>query len=294
MNSRIATECVCCGSKNLQSSPALLLPFISHRVFNWAPVEITDDWKLGPYGIKNGMAYAICNSLLCGECFHLFLDIRFDDRDMNALYDKYRDEDYVDLRDHYEPGYKVKNEQLNSGYNYLLQVEQFLESHINTTHPISVLDWGGDTGKNTPFYSSCKTLDIYDISDNPVLEKAKRVKKEELVASHYDLVVCANVLEHVSYPKESLHEIKSIMNKDTVLYIELPYENLVRTFEEQGKLETIHKSKKHWHEHVNFFTDKSVEKMVSSSGFDILELRKMKITGETSAYIFQVACKKQK
>ena len=37
---RIAAQCVCCGSENLKSSPAVIMPFVAHRTFGWEPVFI--------------------------------------------------------------------------------------------------------------------------------------------------------------------------------------------------------------------------------------------------------------
>jgi hypothetical protein len=64
------------------------MPFVAHRVFGWEPVEITEDWGLKT--INNGMAYSVRNSLLCDNCGHLFLDIRFNESEMNSLYEGYR------------------------------------------------------------------------------------------------------------------------------------------------------------------------------------------------------------
>ena len=52
-NNRIATFCICCTNKILNKSPAVLMPFISHRTFGWAPAKINDDWDLKRYHIKN-------------------------------------------------------------------------------------------------------------------------------------------------------------------------------------------------------------------------------------------------
>ena len=43
---QIAQSCVTCGNKDLITSPAVLMPFISHRVFNWKPQKINRHWKL--------------------------------------------------------------------------------------------------------------------------------------------------------------------------------------------------------------------------------------------------------
>jgi 2-polyprenyl-3-methyl-5-hydroxy-6-metoxy-1,4-benzoquinol methylase len=291
MNKRVADACICCDNTAIGSSPAILMPFLAHRIFNWRPFEITADLDLERYGIKTGMAYQVCNSLFCLECYHLFLDIRFNDDEMSHLYSDYREDEYVALRDHYEPGYKIKNEQLNSGYNYVTKIDEFLCQYLDTASGINILDWGGDTGKNTPLQNQCHALHIYDISERPLQGKAKSVTKKEMYTVSYDLIVCSNVLEHVPFPRDILGEIKVFMNADSILYIELPYENLIRKADEMGDLKSIYKAKQHWHEHINFFNKNSIEKMLTTSGYKIIELRKLNISGETADYVFQVACK---
>jgi hypothetical protein len=140
---RIATECVCCGSKSLKKSPALLMPFVADRAFGWQPVEIDGSWGLKT--ITSGMAYSICNSLFCGDCGLLFLDIRFSEVELNSLYDEYRGQQYTDLRETYEPGYKQRNDSLNAGIGYIAEIERFLGPHLS--FPISILDWGGGYGE---------------------------------------------------------------------------------------------------------------------------------------------------
>ena len=80
---RIASQCIACASGLLERSPAILMPFVAHQVFGWTPVEITSDWGLRT--IPAGMAYPLCNSVECQACGTLFLDIRFDEAEMEAL-----------------------------------------------------------------------------------------------------------------------------------------------------------------------------------------------------------------
>ena len=282
MKSRVTNQCVCCDSNRLEKHPSVLMPFLSDRVFNWSPVEIQDSWDLTRYGIRSGMAYTRCNSLLCSDCGHLFLDIRFNNEEMSRLYKNYRQGDYVELRDKYEPGYRERNETLNSGYNYLQKVEEFLEPFLESSG-MTILDWGGDTGKNTPFRTKCEFLHIYEISDKPLVQKAVRITSFEK-KNKYDLVVCSHVLEHVPYPKDTLKEIKEVMGDDTLFYIELPYETIIRT-EKQ-------KTKRHWHEHINFFNEKSIKKMLTSSGFEVIIIKELCVNEEKQTYVFQTICKK--
>ena len=285
MNFKIANSCVCCGEKNLNKSPAILMPFISERVFDWTPVEINEDWGLRT--VKSGMAYSICNSLQCTNCHHLFLDIRFGNIEMDRLYHEYRKEEYVELREKYEPGYKLKNSELSEGYNYISDIEKFIQPHL-IAKQLRILDWGGDSGKNTPFKSSCDSIDIYDISNVKVIGNVTMVNKDELSKKNYDLIICSNVLEHIPFPKCFLDEIKSIMDKDTILYIELPNEDIVR---EARDLSELYRLKKHWHEHINFFNENSIINLLKSLNLDLIDLNSLAVSNETAGEVFQVLVK---
>jgi hypothetical protein len=283
---RIASNCVCCGSDKIQRSPAILMPFVAHRAFGWEPVEIDESWGL--LTIKKGNAYSVCNSLLCEACDFLFLDIRFSDGEMFNLYDDYRGEAYTKLRDFYEPGYSMRNDQLKIGVDYIGHVEKFLEHHLKL--PVSILDWGGDTGKNSPFKSRNTRLDIYDISNIPTISGAQRVTKEEALSKKYDLIVCSNVLEHVSYPSDLLADIKMSMDEKSLLYIEVPFEDIM-----VNAGNNVQKEKKHWHEHINFFSEKSLQYLVENFGLKIIDVNKIHITaGGKTSLCFQIACKLSK
>jgi SAM-dependent methyltransferase len=263
---KIVSSCVCCGGDKLAKNPAVLMPFVAHRVFGWQPVEITKEWGLNT--IPSGRAYSVCNTLYCQDCELLFLDMRFDNDEIAALYAGYRDEEYTALRDFYEPGYRQRSDILYAGLPHVPEIEKFLAPYLN--FPIRVLDWGGDTGVNTPFKNS--SIEIYDISNTLVMYG----KKIDNPLANYDLIVCANVFEHVPYPADLLADIKKIMRPDTVLSIEVPLD------------EIPYQKKRHWHEHVNFFTPLSLEKLLTRCGLSIINTIQMEVL---SYRPYLVACK---
>lgn len=279
---RVATQCVCCGSKDLSSSPAILMPFVADRVFGWAPIQIDDSWGLST--ISNGKAYSICKSMCCRKCGHVFLDIRFSEDELTSLYKGYRGEEYRALRDSYEPGYSARNSCLGAGVGYVSEIENFLTPYLEGAPRI--LDWGGDTGKNTPFKQNNLTMDIYDISAKDVVPGARSITKQQALMNRYDLVVCSNVLEHIPYPTEVLLDIRETLDAKSVLYIEVPYEDVMRTHKTDP-----HLKKRHWHEHINFFSDRSLPALIESVGLRVLELRHFEaIAGDRECTLFQVAC----
>jgi SAM-dependent methyltransferase len=280
---RVATRCVCCGSDDLATSPAILMPFIAHRVFDWVPAVIDESWGLS--SIRPGNAYSLCKTLYCRTCGHLFLDIRFSDVEMGSLYADYRGEEYTKLREHYEPGYILRNQALKSGVGHLAEVERFLSPHVSL--PPTVLDWGGDTGLNTPFKAAHRCVDIFDISDKALEAGSNRVSKSEAQSKKYDLVVLSHVLEHVPYPVDVLMEVRRTMREDSVLYIEVPLEDIIAR-----EVADPHLLKRHWHEHVNFFSEMSLRQLARNAGLSLftLERRKVDIGGKTMG-VFLAACR---
>lgn len=280
---RVATQCVCCGGDDIVSSPAILMPFVADRVFGWKPVVIDESWGLRT--IQNGHAYSICNTLRCVDCGHLFCDIRFSDEEMVSLYNKYREKQYTELREYYEPGYTARNEALKQPIGYTDLIESFLEPHLQ--FPLTVLDWGGDTGLNTPFKGKNIAFDIYDISDKEVEPGARFVTLDQAAALKYRLIVCSQLLEHVPYPFEVLLAARQTMDSESVLYIELPYEEVMRQ-----TLPNAEQHKRHWHEHVNFYSEESLEALIVNCGFQILAKNVLTtMVAGSGVHIFQVACK---
>lgn len=267
---KIAKACVCCGSRQLARSPAILMPFVAERVFGWVPAEITAEWGLRDIG--TGRAEALCSTLLCGQCGLVFLDMRFDDEEMAALYADYRGPDYRRTRVRYEPDYGRRNDLLNEGSPYIAEIEAFLAPHL-PSRP-AVLDWGGDTGMNTPFRGRAAAHDVFEISGKPPIVGARAVDRREVAGSRYDLIVSSNVLEHVPYPADVLADMVSAMAAGTVLYLEVPHEDLVQHVPDASERAA---RKRHWHEHINFFTPASLRAMAEAAGLAIVDLRSQPI-----------------
>jgi SAM-dependent methyltransferase len=249
---KITEVCVGCGSKALHKNPAVLMPFVSDRVFGWKPFTIT-----GLRDIPSGTAYALCNTLRCQRCGLVFCDMRFDEDEMKRLYCDYRGKAYTELRIRYETGYAERNAQLIQE-SHVEAVEQFLELHAA---PESILDFGGGDGTKTPFADRTSICDVYDIGGMDVIRGHKITR----VTDEYDLVVCAHVLEHVSDPNSIMQTLKLAMKPGAVLYIELPLESA--------------DEKQHWHEHINVFNRLSVYYLVEQVNMNITKYAENEVNG---------------
>lgn len=261
---RIASACICCASPALEREPAILMPFVAHRAFGWTPVEITPDWGLRT--VPTGRAYPLCNSVECQACGALFLDIRFDEAEMGRLYGGYRGPDYAAERDRFEPGYLAHNAQILVRSGGTAEQESFLARRL--PEKPRVLDWGGDDGAHTPFRGMSEVLHVFDVSGQAVVEGARAVARSDVSAGAYDLVVLSHVLEHIPYPAELLADVRFALGEETVLYVEVPHEPLVA---EARGARGLAARKKHWHEHINFFTEASLRALLEGAGLRIVD-----------------------
>jgi len=260
----ISESCICCGERaDLDRNPAILMPFLASRIFGWEPIEIEASWNLATVPVGRG--YSICNTVLCRKCDAVYLDMRFNDEELSRLYNNYRDDEYVAERERYEPGYRARNSNIISGISYRDKVEKFVLDFTELPIRRRILDYGGDTGINTPFRESSEVI-LYDISSSD-----KRLPLETADSDHtyFDLVVLANVIEHVGDPLALLTDVSRFMSKSTVLYIETPLEILMEEAEQNGRPPSII-SKRHWHEHVNFFSKKSLLKLFERARLDVV------------------------
>ena len=271
----------------MAKSPAILMPFVAHRVFGHTPVRIESTWGLRD--LQPGMAYTLCNSLQCQYCGALFLDYRFSDKEMAALYADYRGEEYTQLRKHYEPGYADYHASYASRASYLDSVDVFLRPHL-PAHPV-ILDWGGGSGINTPLRHSAEQVYVHDISECALLEGVLRADPKFSVQQSYDLIVCSQVLEHVAWPTQVVQELVSLMQKDALLYLEVPYEGLMRM---QPTSRMLHATKHHWHEHINFFTADALLEMVAQAGLAVVAFQEVDIAlGWRDSCIFSMLCRRK-
>lgn len=238
------------------------MPFVAMRVFGHEPVEITADWGLRD--LKPGMAYTLCNSLECRECGLLFLDYRFTDLQMAALYRGYRDAEYTRQRDRYEPGYASRAALDYGGrHAYLAAVEAWLAPWL-PDNP-AVLDVGGGSGVNSLLLGRSKLLHVHDISGTETVAGAEQVDASAIARTKYDLVTCCQVLEHLAYPLDLIEQMLPAVGAETLVYLEVPVEALVR-----DRAPYPARLKRYWHEHVNFFTEDSIRRLCQRAGLEII------------------------
>jgi hypothetical protein len=239
-------NCVCCDNPLTTKHPAVVAPFVANRIF--------------------GEEMKLCYSVKCEECGALFSDERFTAKQMQRLYAGYRGKEYKAQREKYEPGYGKRKD---TEQNYIKEIEKFLSPYISSW--TKILDYGGGDGSHTPFKGHA--IDVYDIGT----DKVKCGQKVDKPHGIYELIICSNLLEHVSYPLETLEEI--ITHMGSILYLEIP----------MGPMD--YTAKTSWHEHITFFTEKSIEMMLRRSGLRVVDYKRHVLTGtKYYTYLFMLAC----
>lgn len=239
------------------------MPFLAKRIFGHDPVEITEEWGLRD--LRLGMAYSLCNTLECKDCGAVFLDYRFSDHELSLLYSGYRSPEYNEMRERFEPSYAVTAAHYQGRAPYLDAVETFLSPYL-PNRP-KVLDWGGDSGVNSPFRFKAAPIHVYDVSGAAVCPEAISVSYEQCLINDYDLITCSQVLEHVPQPIQLLKQVSRLLHPKTILYLEVPLEELFR-IEKEGIYRGS--AKRHWHEHINFFSPTSLKALSKTCGLQIL------------------------
>jgi hypothetical protein len=261
---KIRIVCPACQQNNLDSQPVVLMPFIANRIFGWDSAYIDSSWELAD--ITQGHLTFGCKSLYCQSCQTTFLDMGFDTDEMSRLYSGYRSTKYNKLRSKYEPSYRQRASELSLGYEYLPFVEKHISKYL-TKPATNVFDWGGDIGLNTPFKKTANIF-IYYPSGQTTSSATRHVFTSlESAQQHCHLFVSMNVLEHLPDPLESLLSVIKHISAD-LYYFEVPLEKFVLNYSD---LESdFWRKKKHWHEHINCFTPKSLRVLISNSGLQPL------------------------
>jgi hypothetical protein len=287
----IAEACVACESRTLGRNSAVLMPFVADRIFGWKPFEITAD--LGLRTLKPGMAYPLCTTLACQDCGLVFLDMRFQDDQLARLYRNYQDDEYASHRALYEPDYLERNARLRAGVSYLDVVEALIAPHVaeGLDKGLRILDWGGSRGENTPFAGRRGLHHIYDISGEPPVAGAETVSLETARRETYDLIVLSNVLEHLPWPMDTLQALVPCMGEATLLYVEIPHEPVMR---EEADGPGVLERKRHWHEHVNFYSRRALETLLERAGLDILDITTFEVGAEPgSQFNYGAVCRRR-
>ena len=281
-------ECPCCASQELQKWPAIVSPFIAAYACETEPGR--------------------CNLCECRNCSFRFFDSRLTDAEAQRLYAGYRKDGYFEARHSHEFWYsKAVNDGIGSDAAEISSRQQNLTAILGErSRSIStVLDYGGDRGQFIPEGVGTERY-VYELSS---AEPAKGVVRLTSVEGRqFDFVMLAHVLEHCSEPTQILQALKPLGHMKTVFYFEVPFErpSLVWTGKgtwQERYLDTLLLAKpllqmvdlystisrikfdlvpplglQKCSEHLNFFNERSLQKLLDSAGFELLNSGVLPVT----------------
>ena len=147
--------------------------------------------------------------------------------------------------------------------NLNLQKLNFLKKILKKYKDKSILEIGGGDGylgkSLTQYFSNIKYLNFDPSSTRGFRTKVKRFEKVKL-SEKFDLVICINLLAHISDPKKILKNIKKHSHSNTK-YIFL-VQNSVKEFS-KGYYDNV------YHEHKFYFSPFSFRKFFKKENFKL-------------------------
>jgi hypothetical protein len=226
----------------------------------------------------------------CSHCGFAFFNPRLEAGEEKRLYAEYRGEGYQQMRFRHEPWYTESFNRQLSAEEVMVFRRQLLASilakYANPGAVRSVLDFGGDGGQLIQDMPASSKY-VYDISGVPKRNGIIGLNAfSDCRARSYDLVVCSNVLEHVSFPKQIVSQITQLASSSTLIYLDVPLESplspssvfkrMCQTLVLCGlrirdALTLLRPGMFYlMHEHVNFFSVKSLSALAESMGIRVV------------------------
>lgn len=287
-----ALVCISCGALVCKSYWGVIAPFISDFVRPEHP--------------------PIVKLLECSSCGHRFFSYRFSDSEMSRLYSGYRGPNYFSVRNKAEPWYRESTNSANLNPDIVSSRKQgllsFLRSHLPPDKKDFVCaDVGGDAGQFIPLELASAAY-VVEKSDQKTVEGVKRVSAVTDISEGIDLIVCAHVLEHlpdpVSFIRQTLNA--AAMAQGCLVYLEVPLEryhisDAMSSAGYKSYLESLLRFRPllvladfasvlargflnrvfppliiKMHEHLSFFTPRSLEECLRDLGFETVEVKEEK------------------
>ena len=266
---RTVSQCLICSGDSLASYPAIFSPFIAMRI-----------WSRDPFPI---------NIMRCARCDFCFAESRLEPDEEKQLYRDYRGAEYQAVREGCEPWYtKEFNARLSTGTmeKRRAPIGEIFKKNVPAGLR-SILDFGGDRGDLFDGLLPGATTFVYDISGiaaAPGVQPLRTLKECE--ARSFDLIGCSNVLEHVAAPRDLMSDIRRLAEPETLVFLEVPSETPfgLLNYAKRTAQETILLVRRpqlalsmlplrflrQVHEHVNFFSLRSLVKLMEHSRFTVL------------------------
>lgn len=266
-------RCVICGSTLASNRRGVVTPFLAQRI-----------WQRKPFSVSLSQ---------CDECGFAFFNPRLEPPEEGRLYFGYRGPEYQRMRQSYEPWYtkKLNAEMSNpAAWDHRKRLLSALfRDRLNLGGRTfdAVLDFGGDSGELICDLVPASRRFVYEISGAAPVAGVEALRSLEECRKHsFDLILTSNVLEHVGSPRDVIAEIASLAGPQTLVFNEVPLESTsdgrsrLKRLAQAGILAATRPSTalrvigpgmfNLMHEHVNYFSQRSLNRLMEVSGFNVL------------------------
>lgn len=204
---RAAAGCLCCGSRRLRREAQLVSGFLAARAWGGQP-ELTQ---------------LAC----CEDCGLRFFERGLDDAEVARYYQGYRDAGYQSDRQSWEPFYTARQHAATLAWSdapaRLDNLRHSLARAKAPTRYASVLDHGGGHGHMLAAIDADRKA-VFDPSSSPAVPGVEAYSRENELPGGWKLLLCCQVLEHISFPALYLRRIHGLLADDGWLYVEVPNE----------------------------------------------------------------------
>ena len=123
---------------------------------------------------------------------------------------------------------QIKNQKKHWWFQARKKIIDQIISSINLKKKKNILDFGAGSGVNLDMLRKHGLVDIHEQNKyaRTVIKKEKKIKNLystlKIKKNFYDLILLADVIEHVKQPKELLKNLKKFLKKDGHILITVP------------------------------------------------------------------------
>jgi hypothetical protein len=235
-------QCPCCNSTDIKLKPAGLSRFVIWRTTG----------KLLDKDLHT-------NLLECNECLYRGSNLRFNPQEEASLYKDYRGKEYDRQRLICEPNYYSNPSLFTPDLydNRKLFIDTIIDKNLDLGTINSVLDYGGDDGRFIPDITGDRY--VYDLSGVELLPGIKRFNPGNFTNA-FDLLMCCQVLEHISDLDEIMQRLNGYIAKGSWVYVDVPsYKSPPSDNMVIG-------------EHINFFNADALTKLLHRYGIETVDV----------------------
>ncbi|PIU42227.1 MAG: hypothetical protein COS99_01080 [Candidatus Omnitrophica bacterium CG07_land_8_20_14_0_80_42_15] len=252
---KIVESCPVCGNSNIKCLYKKTFLYPGNGIqsnlldINYERLRILFDYML------KGTKSACFAFIICKNCGFVFLNPRFEDREMELKYDAIRQLGLVQARLSLLSVRSLKRRS-EIIYNTITKYKN------KKVAGFRILDFGGGGGYNLRLFAKNNLCYIVDYEKPHLQGDVKylcQTADEITQEIKFDIILCCHVLEHVADPVKILQKLASHLVPNGILYIEIPFECFPSKFKNLQNPLT----------HINFFSPSSLLYLLSSCGFGV-------------------------